>query len=158
LNHKDLSRKHITEAIDVSLKRLGTDFVDLYIIHRFDPITPVKETIEALDDVVHAGKALYLGASSMRAWQFKNMVDLQHANGIAPFVSLQNYINLIYREEEREMLRSAEHMVLPSRPGGHSFGMGSEQDYAIAERVNTVGGSGASWRRLRWHGCTVCPA
>src|SRR3954467_4960007 len=103
-NQNGLSRKHVLEAIDASLKRLGPDYVDLYIIHRFDPNTPVEETIEALDDVVRAGKALYLGASSMWAWQFMKMVGLQRANGLAPFVSMQNYINLIYREEDREML------------------------------------------------------
>src|SRR4051812_36550097 len=103
-NQKGLSRKHVLEAIDASLKRLGTDYVDLYIIHRFDPNTPVEETLEALDDVVRAGKALYLGASSMWAWQFMKMVGLQRANGLAPFVSMQNYVNLIYHEEEREML------------------------------------------------------
>ena len=103
-NQRGLSRKHIMEAIDASLRRLGTDYVDLYIIHRFDPDTPVEETIEALSDVVKAGKALYLGASSMWAWQFMKMLGLQRANGLAPFVSMQNFVNLIYREEEREML------------------------------------------------------
>ena len=103
-NQKGLSRKHIMEAIDASLKRLGTDYVDLYIIHRFDPETPVEETVEALSDVVKAGKALYLGASSMWAWQFMKMLGLQRASGLAPFVSMQNYVNLVYREEEREML------------------------------------------------------
>ncbi len=102
-NGRGLSRKHIMASIDASLKRLGTDYVDLYQIHRFDPHTPVQETIEALNDIVRAGKALYVGASSMAAWQFMKMLGLQRANGFAPFISMQNHYNLIYREEEREM-------------------------------------------------------
>src|ERR1700733_14931382 len=103
-NAKGLSRKHIMEAIDASLKRLGTDYVDLYQIHRFDPLTPMEETLEALNDVVRAGKALYIGASSMYAWQFARMLDISRARGHAEFVSMQNFYNLIYREEEREMM------------------------------------------------------
>ena len=103
-NQKGLSRKHIMEGIDASLKRLGTDYVDLYIIHRFDYGTSMEETIEALSDVVKAGKAIYLGASSMWAWQFEKMLTMQRERGLAQFVSMQNYYNLIYREEEREML------------------------------------------------------
>jgi aryl-alcohol dehydrogenase-like predicted oxidoreductase len=162
---KGLSRKHVMEAIDASLKRLGTDYVDLYIIHRFDPNTPVEETIDALSDVVKAGKALYLGASSMWAWQFMKMLGLQRAGGLAPFVSMQNYLNLIYREEEREMMslcRSEGIAVTPWSPLARGFlagsrprqgestvrgrsdtlmdalGMGSAEDYTIAERVNAV--------------------
>ena len=103
-NQKGLSRKHIMESIDASLRRLGTDYVDLYIIHRFDAETPIGETIEALNDVVRAGKALYLGASAMLASQFAKMVTLQQERGLATFVSMQNYYNLIHREEERDML------------------------------------------------------
>jgi 1-deoxyxylulose-5-phosphate synthase len=103
-NSEGLSRKHIMQAIDASLKRLGTDYVDLYQIHRLDPHTPMEETLEALNDVVKAGKALYLGASSMYAWQFAKMRYLQKANGWAQFVSMQNHYNLVYREEEREMI------------------------------------------------------
>lgn len=103
-NDRGLSRKHILASIDASLKRLGTDYVDLYIIHRFDPETPMEETIEALDIVVRSGKARYIGASSMYAWQFMRMLALQECNGLAKFVSMQNHYNLIYREEEREML------------------------------------------------------
>ncbi|MGL5113903.1 MAG: aldo/keto reductase [Beijerinckiaceae bacterium] len=103
-NQRGLSRKHIMESIDGSLKRLGTDYVDLLIIHRFDHETPVEETAEALNDVVRAGKALYLGASSMYAWQFMKLLSVQRANGYAEFVSMQNYYNLAYREEEREMM------------------------------------------------------
>ena len=90
--------------IDASLKRLGMDYVDLYQIHRYDPDTPIEETLEALHDVVKAGKAHYIGASSMWAWQFMQALALQKANGWTRFVSMQNHLNLIYREEEREML------------------------------------------------------
>ncbi len=103
-NDRGLSRKHIMEAVDASLKRLGTDYIDLYQIHRFDYDTPMEETVEALNDVVKAGKALYIGASSMYAWQFAKMLGLQRANGLAEFVSMQPHYNLVYREEEREML------------------------------------------------------
>ncbi len=103
-NEHGLSRKHIMESIDASLRRLGTDYVDLYQIHRWDPNTPIEETIEALNDVVKAGKVLYIGASSMYAWQFMKALGLQRANGLAQFVSMQNHMNLVYREEEREML------------------------------------------------------
>ncbi len=103
-NRRGLSRKHILSAIDASLQRLGTDYVDLYQIHRFDYETPIEETMEALHEVVKAGKARYLGASSMYAWQFARMNDVAAANGWTPFVSMQPQLNLIYREEEREML------------------------------------------------------
>lgn len=99
-----VSRKHIMEQIDQSLIRLGTDYVDLYQIHRLDGTTPFEETLEALDDVVHAGKALYLGASSMWAWEFAKLLAIQEREGWARFVSMQNHYNLLYREEEREML------------------------------------------------------
>jgi 1-deoxyxylulose-5-phosphate synthase len=103
-NGKGLSRKSILAEIDHSLKRLGMDYVDLYQIHRLDPETPIEETLEALHDVVKAGKARYIGASSMWAWQFMRALALQQANGWTRFVSMQNHLNLIYREEEREML------------------------------------------------------
>src|ERR1700761_2139879 len=103
-NDRGLSRKHIMASIDASLKRLGVDYVDLYQIHRFDPNTPIEETCEALHDVVKAGKVLYLGASSMYAWQFLKMLNFQSANGLARFVTMQNHYNLVYREEEREMI------------------------------------------------------
>ncbi len=103
-NDRGLSRKHIMASIDASLKRLGVDYVDLYQIHRFDPNTPIEETCEALHDVVKAGKALYLGASSMYAWQFQKMLHTQSTNGWSRFVTMQNHYNLVYREEEREML------------------------------------------------------
>ena len=103
-NDRGLSRKHIMASIDCSLKRLGVDYVDLYQIHRFDPNTPIEETCEALHDVVKAGKALYLGASSMYAWQFQKMLNFQQTNHLTRFVTMQNHYNLVYREEEREMI------------------------------------------------------
>ena len=103
-NMQGLSRKHILQAIDASLDRLGMDYVDLYQIHRFDPLTPIEETLEALDDVVKAGKALYVGASSMYAWQFAKMLATAERLGLSKFVTMQNHYNLLYREEEREML------------------------------------------------------
>ena len=102
--HGGLSRKHILHAIDNSLTRLGLDHVDLYQIHRFDNDTPIAETIEALHDVVKAGKARYIGASSMYAWQFARYLSTAEAMGMTKFVSMQNFYNLVYREEEREML------------------------------------------------------
>src|ERR1019366_1847094 len=103
-NQRGLSRKHIHHAIEDSLRRLGTDYVDLYQIHRFDPATPVGETMEALHDLVRAGKALHIGASSMWAWQFAKMLHAADSRGWTPFATMQNHYNLIYREEEREML------------------------------------------------------
>ncbi len=103
-NGGGLSRKAILSEIDKSLKRLGTDYVDLYIIHRWDYNTPVEETMEALHDVVKSGKARYIGASAMYAWQFQKALHVAEQNGWTKFVSMQNHLNLIYREEEREML------------------------------------------------------
>ncbi len=103
-NDRGLSRKHILSSIDNSLKRLGTDYVDLYIIHRWDYHTPIAETLEALNDVVRAGKARYIGASSMGSWQFMQALKISEQHGWAKFVSMQNHYNLVYREEEREML------------------------------------------------------
>ncbi len=103
-NGAGLSRKAILSEIDHSLRRLGTDYVDLYQIHRWDPRTPIEETLEALHDVVRAGKARYIGASSMYAWQFAKALYTADRHGWTRFVSMQNYVNLLYREEEREML------------------------------------------------------
>jgi aryl-alcohol dehydrogenase (NADP+) len=103
-NDRGLSRKHIMAAIDASLRRLQTDYVDLYQIHRWDYETPIEETLEALDDVVRAGKARYIGASSMFAWQFATALHLSDRHGWSRFVSMQNHYNLAYREEEREMI------------------------------------------------------
>src|ERR1700678_1369466 len=166
-NAKGLSRKHIIEAIDASLKRLQTDYVDRYQIHRFDPNTPMEETLEALNDVVRAGKALYIGASSMYAWQFAKMISISHEKGWAQFASMQNYYNLVYREEEREMMKfcAAEGIaVIPWSPMARGYlagsgvganaatvrgrtdgfsvtlGLGSPQDEAIRERVVATAG------------------
>ena len=103
-NQRGLSRKHILEGIDASLRRLGVEYVDLYQIHRFDYETPIEETLEALNDVVRAGKARYIGASSMYAWQFGKMLATSEKHGWTRFVSMQPQYNLVYREEEREML------------------------------------------------------
>ena len=103
-NQRGLSRKHIFHAIDDSLRRLQTDYVDLYQIHRYDPTTPMEETLGALADVVRAGKALYVGASSMWAWQLAKMLSLAGERGWPRFVTMQNHYNLLYREEEREMI------------------------------------------------------
>lgn len=103
-NGQGLSRKHITAEIDHSLRRLGTDYVDVYMIHRLDVATPAEETLEALSDVVKAGKARYLGASSMHAWEFARLLHLQERHGWARFVTMQHHYNLIAREEEREMI------------------------------------------------------
>ncbi len=118
-NERGLSRKSIMAAIDRSLSRLGMDYVDLYQIHRFDHRVPIEETMEALHDVVRAGKALYIGASSMAAWELAHMQEAARANGWTEFVSMQNQYNLLYREEEREMLPlcAAEGMgVIPWSP------------------------------------------
>ena len=123
-NQRGLSRKHVMHAIDNSLKRLGMEYVDLYQIHRFDYGTPVEETIEALHDVVKAGKARYIGASSMYAWQFAEYLHRAKAMGMTQFVTMQNFYNLVYREEEREMLPlSAAHGigVIPWSPASAGF-------------------------------------
>lgn len=129
-NQRGLSRKHILDAIDASLRRLGMDYVDLYQIHRYDRETPIEETIEALHDVVKAGKARYLGASSMFAWQFAQMLYTADRHGWTRFVSMQNHYNLIYREEEREMLPlcHAEGIgVIPWSPLARGFLTGSRR-------------------------------
>ena len=118
-NGAGLSRKAILAEIDHSLRRLGTDYVDLYQIHRWDPTTPIEETMEALHDVVKAGKARYLGASSMYAWQFAKAQHAAERHGWTRFVSMQNHYNLLYREEEREMLPLCQDMgvaVIPWSP------------------------------------------
>jgi aryl-alcohol dehydrogenase-like predicted oxidoreductase len=118
-NGAGLSRRAIFAEIDNSLHRLGTDYVDLYQIHRWDPTTPIEETLEALHDVVKAGKARYIGASSMFAWQFAKAIYTSRLNGWAEFVSMQNHVNLLHREEEREMLPLCEDQgvgVIPWSP------------------------------------------
>ena len=104
VNDRGLSRKHLLDAIDASLTRLKTDYVDLYQIHRFDPETPIEKTLEALNDLVRVGKVRYLGASTMHAWQFATMLHTSDRHGWTRLVSMQNHYNLVYREEEREMI------------------------------------------------------
>src|ERR1700761_8864883 len=164
VNDRGLSRKHILSSIDASLRRLGTDYVDLYQIHRFDPTTPVEETVEALNDVVRSGKARYIGASSMYAWQFAKYLHTQEKTGAAKFVSMQDFYNLVYREEEREMLplcRDQGIGVIPWSPLARGFLAGNrnkqggetarsnsdeyakqmyyqDDDFAIAARLSEV--------------------
>ncbi len=141
-NERGLSRKHIRHAIDASLRRLGTDYVDLYQIHRFDKQTTIEETMEALGEVVRAGKALYLGASSMPAYRFVKMQHAAERLGSPRFVSMQNHYNIIYREEEREMLpycREEGIAVLPWSPLARGFVMGNrrKQDFGDTARAKT---------------------
>ena len=139
-NNRGLSRKHILDGIDRSLQRLGVDYVDLYQIHRFDYETPIEETLEALNDVVRAGKARYIGASSMYAWQFMKMLDASRAHGWTPFVSMQPQYNLVYREEEREMLplcRDQGVGVIPWSPLARGFLAGGRS--AAAARATPSG-------------------
>jgi len=167
VNQRGLSRKHIRHAIDNSLRRLGVDYVDLYQIHRLDPTTPMVETLEALDAVVRSGKALYIGASSMYAWQFAEMLNISERLGLARFITMQNHYNLVYREEEREMLplcRAKGIGVIPWSPLARGFLAGNrrrasegfgdttraktdefgqklywqESDFAVADRVVEV--------------------
>ena len=164
-NDKGLSRKHLLDSIDGSLRRLGTDYIDLYQIHRFDYETPIEETMQTLDDIVRSGKARYIGASSMYAWQFAKMLHVAEKHGWTRFVSMQNHLNLIYREEEREMLplcRAEGVGVVPYSPMARGFlagdrkkGGGGETtraksdklaskfyfantDFAIADRVGEI--------------------
>jgi aryl-alcohol dehydrogenase-like predicted oxidoreductase len=137
-NDTGLSRKHLFDAIDASLRRLGTDYVDLYQIHRFDYTTPIEETLEALHDIVKAGKARYIGASSMYAWQFATMLRGAEAHGWTRFVSMQNHYNLVYREEEREMLplcRDEGVAIIPWSPLARGFLAGNR---ARVDRGETV--------------------
>ena len=129
-NERGLSRKHILHAIDESLRRLGMDYVDLYQIHRFDPATPIEETLEALTDVVKAGKALHIGASSMFAWQFAKMLATSDRLALSRFVTMQNHYNLVYREEEREMIplcRSEGIGLIPWSPLARGFLAGNRR-------------------------------
>jgi aryl-alcohol dehydrogenase (NADP+) len=141
-NQGGLSRLHIMDAIDASLRRLGTDYVDLYQIHRFDPSTPMEETLEALHDVVKAGKARYIGASSMYAWQFTKYLYLADLHGWTRFVSMQNHYNLVYREEEREMMplcRAEGIGVIPWSPLARGFltGNRSQEEYGSTTRAKS---------------------
>ena len=137
-NQRGLSRKHIMHAIDDSLKRLGTDHVDLYQIHRFDHETPIQETLQALNDVVKSGKALYIGASSMFAWEFAAMLHTADRLELARFVSMQNHYNLIYREEEREMIplcRAEGIAVIPWSPLARGFLAGNRRKEDFGETI-----------------------
>ncbi len=141
-NDRGLSRKHIMASIDASLRRLRTDYVDLYQIHRWDPHTPIDETLRALDDVVRAGKALYIGASSTYAWEFAKALYLADANGWTRFASMQNHYNLVYREEEREMMplcRQEGIAVIPWSPLARGFlaGTRTRGTRAATEREKT---------------------
>jgi 1-deoxyxylulose-5-phosphate synthase len=164
-NERGLSRKHILDSIDASLRRLQTDYVDLYQIHRWDNETPIEETLDALDDVVRAGKARYIGASSMFAWQFAKALHVSDSRGWSRFVTMQNHYNLVYREEEREMIplcRAEGIGLIPWSPLARGFLAGNRtpdksgataraktdefaqsmyyqpEDFAIAERVQEI--------------------
>ncbi|HUJ49541.1 MAG TPA: aldo/keto reductase [Bryobacteraceae bacterium] len=139
-NQRGLSRKHILHSIDNSLRRLGVDYVDLYQIHRFDHATPIEETLKALHDVIRSGKALYLGASSMYAWQFARMLYKAGELGVTRFVSMQNHYNLIYREEEREMnplCRQEGIGLIPWSPLARGFLMGNRRKEGFGETVRS---------------------
>ena len=164
-NDKGLSRKHLLDGIDASLRRLGMDYVDLYQVHRFDYETPIDETMRTLDDIVRAGKARYIGASSMYAWQFGKMLAVAEKHGWTKFVSMQNHLNVIYREEEREMMplcRAEGVGMIPYSPMARGFLAGdrhkrgggettraksdklaakfyfADSDFAIADRVGEI--------------------
>ena len=141
-NDQGLSRKHILQSIDRSLRRLKMDYVDLYQIHRWDYDTPIEETLEALDQVVRSGKALYIGASSMFAWQFARALHTADQHGWSRFVSMQNHYNLVYREEEREMIpfcRSEGIGLIPWSPLARGFlaGNRNKKDWGETLRAKT---------------------
>jgi 1-deoxyxylulose-5-phosphate synthase len=141
-NEKGLSRKHIRHSIDASLRRLQLDYVDLYQIHRFDYETPIEETLEALDAVVRSGKALAIGASSMFAWQMAKMLNASDRRGLAKFVTMQNHYNLVYREEEREMIPLCQDEgigLIPWSPLARGFLAGNRRrgDHGDTSRAKT---------------------
>jgi 1-deoxyxylulose-5-phosphate synthase len=141
-NDRGLSRKHIMDSIDRSLRRLATDYVDLYQIHRYDSETPIEETMEALHDVIKAGKARYIGASSMYAWQFAKAQNTADQHGWTRFVSMQNHYNLVYREEEREMIPQCVEMgvgLIPWSPLARGFLAGNrrKEDWGETVRART---------------------
>ncbi|MFB3915336.1 MAG: aldo/keto reductase [Terriglobales bacterium] len=141
-NQQGLSRKHILHAIDDSLRRLQTDYVDLYQIHRFDYTTPVEETMKAFTDVVRAGKARYIGGSSMYAWQFARMIYTADRLGLERFITMQNHYNIVYREEEREIIpfcRAEGIGILPWSPQARGFVSGTHRrgDYGDTIRAKT---------------------
>ncbi len=139
-----LSRARIMRCIDDSLKRLGTEYVDLYQIHRYDPLTPIEETMEALHDVVKAGKARAIGASSMWAWQFAEMQHVAQTNGWTKFATMQNHYNLAYREEEREMIPFCKHSgvaLMPWSPLARGFLAGTREKLDKARNDNSRAGT-----------------
>jgi aryl-alcohol dehydrogenase (NADP+) len=141
-NDRGLSRKHLFSAIDASLKRLGTEYVDLFQMHRWDPGTPIEETLLALHDIVKAGKALYIGASTMSAWQFAKLIYTADRLGLTRPVSMQPYYNLLYREEEREMIplcRAEGIAVIPYSPIARGFVTGERRkgDFGDTVRAKT---------------------
>ncbi|MBN8467952.1 aldo/keto reductase [Corallococcus exiguus] len=141
-NERGLSRKAITQACEASLKRLGVDTIDLYQIHRMDPNTPIEETLSALDQLVRQGKVRYLGASSAYAWQFMRALSVSERNGWARFVSMQNHYNLVYREEEREMLPLCEEEgvgVIPWSPLARGLLAGSRKSLDDKEATTRAG-------------------
>ena len=184
-NQKGLSAKHIRHAIDASLRRLQLDYVDLYQIHRFDPTTPIEETLGALDAVVRQGKALEIGASSMYAWQMARMLQTSDRLGLARFATMQNHYNLVYREEEREMnplCRDEGIGLIPWSPLARGFLAGNrsreergetsraktddfahrlyyeDSDFAVVDRVGEIAGRAASRTPgWRWPGCWGSP-
>ena len=140
INDRGLSRKHILDSIDKSLQRLQMDYVDLYQIHRWDYEVPIEETLEALNDVVRAGKARYIGASSMYAWQFAKALHTSESHGWAKFVSMQNHYNLVYREEEREMIPLCIHEgigLIPWSPMARGFFAGNRKRGGGGETVRS---------------------
>jgi 1-deoxyxylulose-5-phosphate synthase len=145
------SRKHIMQAVEGSLKRLGTDYIDLYQMHRLDYDTPMEETLETLDTLVRQGKVRYIGASSMYAWQFAKMIALQERNGWARFVSMQPQYNLIYREEEREMIplcQDAGVGVIPWSPLARGFLAGNRKR---GEAANTARAQADKWAEMMYN-------
>jgi aryl-alcohol dehydrogenase-like predicted oxidoreductase len=150
-NDRGLSRKHIFHSIDNSLRRLKTDFVDLYQIHRFDYETPIEETLVALNDLVKAGKVRYIGASAMFAWQFMKMLATSDKLGVARFVSMQNYYNLVYREEEREMMplcRAEGIGLIPFSPLARGFVAGNRR---IEDSGDTVRAETDDYSRRQYY-------
>ena len=164
-NDQGLSRKHILLGVEASLRRLATDYIDLYQIHRLDPQTPIEETLEALHDVVKSGKALYAGASSMYAWQFSKILHVAETRGWTQFVSMQNHYNLVYREEEREMIPLCIDRgiaVIPWSPLARGFLAGNRsrgteraktdsfaQEYYFTESDNTIADRAAEIAKRR---------
>ena len=151
-NERGLSRVHIMNAIDASLRRLGTDYVDLYQIHRWDNETPIEETLEVLHDLVKAGKVRYVGASSMYAWQFTKALYLAERHGWTRFVSMQNHYNLVYREEEREMLplcREEKIAVIPWSPLARGFLTGTRHRGGGGETTRSHGDELAAKRYFK---------